>query len=26
LTGDMIKEVIGHGRTIDIIYGGFPCQ
>jgi DNA (cytosine-5)-methyltransferase 1 len=26
LTGDMIKEVIGHGRTVDIIFGGFPCQ
>jgi DNA (cytosine-5)-methyltransferase 1 len=26
LTGDMVREVIGHGRTIDVIYGGFPCQ
>jgi DNA (cytosine-5)-methyltransferase 1 len=26
LTGDMIKEAIGHGRTIDVIHGGFPCQ
>jgi DNA (cytosine-5)-methyltransferase 1 len=26
LTGDMVKEVVGHGRTINVIYGGFPCQ
>jgi DNA (cytosine-5)-methyltransferase 1 len=26
LTGDMIKEVVGHGRAIDVIFGGFPCQ
>jgi DNA (cytosine-5)-methyltransferase 1 len=26
LTGDMVKKVVGHGRTINVIYGGFPCQ
>jgi DNA (cytosine-5)-methyltransferase 1 len=26
LTGDMVRGVIGHGRTIDVIFGGFPCQ
>jgi DNA (cytosine-5)-methyltransferase 1 len=26
LTGNKVKEVVGHGRTIDIIFGGFPCQ
>jgi DNA (cytosine-5)-methyltransferase 1 len=26
LTGDKVREVVGHGRTIDVIFGGFPCQ
>jgi DNA (cytosine-5)-methyltransferase 1 len=26
LTCGMVKEVVGHGRAIDVIFGGFPCQ